>query len=496
MTHRFFLSLLFLLCSAPPPRCRAASAAAQELLLGFKAAPDPSVLSFQSFLGDSNSNYSLGFLRVSGTHLALSVVHVPSSESVWTAELTRPAKWSDETELFFNGSLVLSDRSSGVVWSTCTDGHRVWLSNTSNLQIQRLVGGGLAVDTVLWQSFDFPANTLVENQNFTSAMALISSNGLYSMQLGFDFIGLYKVLHNRPGSGLLYWTHRALQAKAKILEGHGPIYATLTSNGYLGMYQNRSVPVDVDPFSSYQIPVPGARRLRIEDDGNLNGYFWTGSSWVPDYIAIPDPCELPNACGSFGLCHPGGKGCSCLDNSTTHAPSGTCISPENQYSGERCREFKKNHRVVRRNGVDLPFKELRNGYRKTESWDECESACEANCACRGAVYSNASGLCYTLDYPVMTLVSVADETKMGYFKVSEGELGRKRKVMAEEWAGFGMVCGAIFVICGVGGWWCRSGMGKSGYRDDEEEEDSVIGGVGPYKHLGAESFRSIELSQT
>lgn len=485
LTHHglFLLAVLFSLCSSSW-RCCDGAAAAQELLKGFKATPDPSVSSFQSLLSDSTGNYSLGFLRVEETHLSLAVVHVRSSESLWSAEMTPLPTWSDDTELFFNGSLVVSDPRSGAFWSTHTNGDRVWLSNTSNLQIQQV-----RFDSVLWQSFQFPTNTLVENQNFTSAMSLVSSNGLYSMRLGFDFIGLYA--KNGPDSdpGQLYWKHTALQAKATIIKGQGPIYAILKSDGYLGMYQNGPVPVDVQSFNSYQISVTGVRRLRLEQDGNLKGYFWTGSSWVSDYTAITEPCELPNACGSYGLCE-AGKGCSCLDNATVYTTSGACASPENQDSGDLCQEFQSKYKVLRRTGVELPFKELM-GYVKMESFEKCESACEVNCSCWGVVYSNTSGFCYTLENPVGTLVSVMDETKMGYFKVREG-VG-KGKIRVEVWVGVGVLCGAILVVGGVGVGWYKARKGKRGVGGYGEEEIGI--GVGPYKHLGAESFKSIELSK-
>ncbi|XP_019188062.1 PREDICTED: PAN domain-containing protein At5g03700 [Ipomoea nil] len=486
LTHHslLLLAVMFSLCSSSW-RCCGGATAAQELLKGFKATPDPSVSSFQSLLRDSTGNYSLGFLRVEETHLALAVVHVRSSESLWTAKMTPLPRWTGGTELFFNGSLVVSDPRSGVFWSTYTDGDRVWLSNTSNLQIQK----GVSFESVLWQSFDFPTNTLVENQNFTSAMSLVSSNGLYSMRLGSDFIGLYAKFGHGPDPGQLYWKHTALQAKAEIINGQGPIYAILKSDGYLGMYQNGSVPVDVESFNSYQVFVSGVRRLRLEQDGNLNGYFWTGSSWAPDYNAISDPCELPNACGSYGLCEPG-KGCSCLDNATELTASGTCASPENQDSGDLCQAFQSKYKTLRRNGVELPFKELM-GYVKMESFEECESACEVNCSCWGAVYSNSSGFCYTLEYPVGTLVRVMDESKMGFFKVREG--AGKRKMRVGVWVGLGLLCGAILVVGGVGVGWYKCRKGKRGVGGYGEEEIGI--GVGPYKHLGAESFRSIELSK-
>ncbi|GFQ00103.1 pan domain-containing protein at5g03700 [Phtheirospermum japonicum] len=450
-----------------------------ELLVGFKATPNPSVSSFQPLLFDPSGTYSLGFLRVNPNRLSLSVLHVPSSVQLWSANPTHLARWGGPTQVFFNGSLVLSDPRAGVFWSTQTAGDRVWLSNTSNL----IVDGGDA----LWQSFDFPTDTLVENQNFTSTMALVSSNGLYSMRLGPNYMGLFaKFGSSDPGPGQIYLRHGALEAKADIIEGR-PIYMVLESDGYLGMFQNGSPPVDVQPFNTFQQNVSGIRRVSLEPDGNFKGYYWTGSGWTLDYQAIPDPCELPSPCGAYGLCKPG-KECSCLENRTVQG-SGGCVPAENQISGDFCGAYENRFRVVRRSGVDLPFKELM-GYKKMASLELCEGACEGNCTCWGVVYSNSSGFCYTIDYPIQTLVAVGDETKVGYFKVRVG-VGKK-KVDTRLELGLGLFLGVVFVFGGVVGliWYKLRSRGVKGY----VEEESVVG-IGPYKDLGTASFRAIELCE-
>uniref|UniRef100_A0A5B7B9S6 Apple domain-containing protein n=1 Tax=Davidia involucrata TaxID=16924 RepID=A0A5B7B9S6_DAVIN len=479
VTQLFLLSTFCLLYTTSPFRVGAATT--QELLKGFTATPDPSVSTFQALLSDATGNYSLGFLRINRIQLALAVLHVPSSEPLWLAKTTRLARWSEPTRVFFNGSLVISDPHARVFWSSNTDGDRVLLSNTSDLQIQQL-------DIILWQSFDFPSDTLVENQNFTSTMSLLSSNGLYSMRLGPDFIGLYAKFKQDSDSNQIYWRHKALEAKADIVEGQGPIYAVLNSDGFLGMYQNESAPVDVQAFNSFQQTGSGVRRVRLEPDGNLKGYYWTGSSWITDYQAISDPCEVPSSCGSYGLCQPG-KGCSCLDNRTEYK-SGRYASPENN-SGDFCSEDDSNYWALRRKGVELPYKELM-GYEKMASLEQCESACELNCTCWGVVYSNTSGFCYMVDYPIQTLVGVGDETKVGYFKVRES--AGKDKVDVGFRVGVGFLCGAILVFGGVVGFglyrfWTRK-RGITGYM---EENGGV--GVGPYKDLGSASFKSIELSE-
>uniref|UniRef100_A0A2N9HPG2 Apple domain-containing protein n=1 Tax=Fagus sylvatica TaxID=28930 RepID=A0A2N9HPG2_FAGSY len=457
-----------------------AEATTESLFQGFKATPKPSVSSFQPLLNDSTGNFSLGFLRVDKTQLALAVLHVPSSQPLWLANPTQLATWSDSTQLFFNGSLVISDSHSRVFWSTQTNGDIVVLLNSSNLQIQNLHNS----PSILWQSFDVPSDTLVENQSFTVNMSLISTNGLYSMRLGYNFIGLYaKFQENSAQPDQIYLKHTALEAQAQIVEGQGPIYALVNSDGYLGLYQNGTKPIDVQAFNSFQRPINGFLRVRLEPDGNLIAYYWDGSSWVLDFKAISDTCELPSPCGSYGLCTPGQQSCSCLDNRTEFRFGTECLPVG---TGDFCGEqvVKDNNWAFTRKGVEVPFKELMY-YETTSSFGECEGLCENNCSCWGAVYNNGSGFCFLMDYPIQTLVSVGDESKVGYFKVREG--GGKKKTSVVAAIGFVAAGGAIMILIGIGGFWTyRIWRRKTWDKNDEISP-------GPYKNLGSESSKSIEV---
>jgi len=95
-----------------------------------------------------------------------------------------------------------------------------------------------------------------------------------------------------------------------------------------------------------------------------------------------------------------------------------------------------------------------------------------------------------LDYPVQTLVGVRDLSRVGYFKVRES--AGKKGVGVGYGIGIGLLCGVVLVFGGVVGfvlYRVRSRKrGVAGYAEEEV-------GVGPYKDLGAASFRSIELSE-
>ncbi|CAL1373066.1 unnamed protein product [Linum trigynum] len=477
-----------------------------DLRSGFQATPDQSISSFQPILKDPTGNFSLGFLRVNSSQLALSVLHLPSLQPIWQANPTPPSpSWSDRTRLSFSGRLVLSDSRRGVIWSTTgtdpTD--TVVLLNNSNLQVKRNDPVS-AREVVVWQSFDFPGNTLVEGQNFSSsATALVAAGGRYAMRLGDDFMAMYA---DFDGSGVpdrIYWKHKALEARADVVPGRGPIRLRVEPEGFLGMYQNGSgtTPVDVQSFNSFRRRVGGGFYIvRIEPDGNLKGYNWDGASWVLEYQAVPDGCGLPDPCGSYGLCRPGGPTCSCLDETdetrSSRPTGGQCLpAPRGNFCGQR-----DGFRVLRRFGVDLPFNKELTDYVMTPSLGECEGSCERNCTCWGAVYNNASGFCYLVDYPIQTMLGVTDQSKFGYFKIRNDEdgskAGKKKNMGSGAWVGLMFLCLSILVLGGAVGFvGFRAWKKNLRVRNRILEEDEGVSAPGPYKDLGSDSFRSVEMGE-
>lgn len=493
-THQLQFTIILVLSLKSTWTCFAATLIPQELLKGFSAVPlSTTTSSFQAVLSDPTGNFSLGFLRRQNQNdLELAVVHVASSEPFWVASTTRTASWAETTRLFFNGSLVLWDPQTGASWSTATNGDRVVLLNTSNLQVQNNKG------SPLWESFHFATNTLVQDQNFTANMSLLSRpTGLYSLRLGDTFMGLYANYGEELGG--LYWKHTAMEAKAKIEEGKGPLHARVNTEGYLGMYQTSAKPVDVQKFNSFQQTSTTSSFLlvRLEPDGNLKGYYWDASrsSWLLNYQAITETCDLPNPCGSYGLCTPGGSGCSCLDNRTRFEPDGGCLATgDGDGSGDLCGEkgiggTGESYRVLRRTGVDPPHKELLH-HVTTSSLAECEGFCEKNCSCWGALYYNATGFCYVLDYPVRTMLGTGDESKVGYFKVRKGAARERNRV----WVRVGIVVAVLVgtVVLGVGFCGVMRWRRRKGVNGILKEENGAS--PGPYRNLGSASFRSIEMS--
>jgi hypothetical protein len=473
-----------------------AAASAKELQRGFSVAHDTSYSQFQPVLSDPTGVFALGFLRINSTMLDLAVLHLPSAFPLWRAIPDRPAPWSAASSLSFNGSLVLTDGATNrVLWSTAAaPGDRAVLLNTSNLQIE---SDGSGTPGVVWQSFDYPSDTIVQHQNLTSSAALRTTDRRFAMRLGSNYFALYVEPPPSSSGGVaaaMYLKHTALEAKAKIETDGGPIYARVEPDGYLAMYQKEGDPADVMAFDTFNHAVRAFRRLTLEPDGNLRAYYWDGSRWALDYTTITDSCELPTTCGAYSVCVPPSGRCACLANATDGSGC-AAASVGNGLCGTTGREVGGLYWEARRQGVEPANKELL-GFEHALSAEDCEARCARNCNCWGAVYSNGTGYCYLMDYPAQLMV-VADERKVGYFKVRsmEDAVGRGGRAAGVTAALLGVGVAVVVVAAAFGAYrvWDRRRRTEAETRRQLGADGDGLS-PGPYKNLG--SFSSVELSSS
>eukprot|EP00267_Zea_mays_P046642 XP_020399027.1 PAN domain-containing protein At5g03700 [Zea mays] len=378
--------------------------------------------------------------------------------------------------------LVHTDRAADkVLWSTAATsasaGDRAVLLNTSNLQIQST--GGSSSPDVVWQSFDYPSETIIQGQNFTSAATLYSFDRRFAMRLGSNYFDLY--IEPPPSSGgvaaAMYFKHTAMEAKAQIVADGGPTYARVEPNGFLAMYQREGPPADVLSFDTFNRGVRALRRMTLEPNGYLRAYYWNGTRWALNYTAINDNdrCELPTTCGAYSVCTEPSGSCECLANATDGSdcvaamPTSVASSLCGTTGGEAA------------------------------SATDCEARCERNYSCWGAVYSNGTGVCYVMDYPAQLLVA-GDDRKMGYFKIrsleEEGTRGHGGGRASGVKAALLVVGVAAVVAAAAFGayrvWDRRRRSAVDARRQMGAADDGLS--PGPYKNLG--SFSSVELTNS
>ncbi|KAJ0858233.1 putative non-specific serine/threonine protein kinase [Helianthus annuus] len=105
------------------------------------------------------------------TSFTLVIIHIASSRIIWSANRDVPVVNSDKFVFDNDGNAYLQGNGK-VVWSTNTGKKGVSaieLLDSGNLVLVNNDGG------VVWQSFNYPTNTLMPDQDFIKGMKLVSN---------------------------------------------------------------------------------------------------------------------------------------------------------------------------------------------------------------------------------------------------------------------------------------------------------------------------------
>ncbi|XP_057790512.1 G-type lectin S-receptor-like serine/threonine-protein kinase At4g27290 isoform X2 [Salvia miltiorrhiza] len=350
----------------------------------------------------NGGNFELGFFspgRSKGRYLGIWYKNIPVRTVVWVANRRNPIKDSSGLLVVNNtGSLVLSNGSSSVVWSTSSarmaQDPLLQLLDLGNLVIRDIRDNN--ADNYLWQSFDYPSDTLLPgmklgwdlrtrlNRRITSWRSsddpapgeLSSGVELDAYPQLMMYRGTQKFFRGGPWNGLRF-------SGAPELKKNPVFEFNFVSNKeevyYVYQLLNKSV----------------ITRLVLNETAmTRQRYVWveTDMSWKL-YSSVPrDYCDTYGLCGANGMCVISDSPvCQCLEgfkpkfgrNWNFMDWSQGCI-PEEPLDCSRKHDF------IRISGMKLPD--------TTHTWvngsmnlRKCKEACLKNCSCMAYSNSDISG---------------------------------------------------------------------------------------------------------
>ncbi|XP_022635862.1 putative receptor protein kinase ZmPK1 [Vigna radiata var. radiata] len=336
----------------------------------------------QHILISPNAIFSAGFIAIGENAYSFAIwftephFHSPNTVT-WMANRDQPVNGKrSKLSLTNDGNVVLVDASFNTAWSSNTDSLdpvELHLRDDGNLVLRQLQG------TILWQSFDFPTDTLVPGQPLTRYTHLLSSrshtnhsSGFYKLYFGDD--NILRLLYDGPDVSSSYWPspYRVSWDVGRTLFNSSRI-AVLNSFG---------------------------RRLKLDPDGNFRVYSRNSvlEKWYVSWQAITNGCQVHGVCGANSTCafdHERGKKCECLPgyrwNNLSDWSHGCkpmfdliCNQNESTFLEMQGVEFY---------GYDFYYVEVSN-------FTACEKLCLQNCSCVGFQhsYTDKKGIafkCYT-----------------------------------------------------------------------------------------------------
>ncbi|XP_050366810.1 putative receptor protein kinase ZmPK1 [Argentina anserina] len=310
--------------------------------------------------------------------------HYRSRTIVWMANRNQPVNGRhSKLSLLRTGDLILTDAGQSNVWSTSTSSFspaNLSLYNSGNLVLQT------SQRVILWQSFDFPTDTLLPSQLLTRNTILVSmrspsnySSGFY--KLFFDDDNLLRLLFDGLEISSVYWFEPWLtgQSAGRSTDNSSRVAVMDSLGNFTSSDKYTLIASDYGTASQ--------RRLTIDCDGNvrLRSRSKPGDRWNVTGQIIQDPCKIHGVCGPNSVCRyepSTGRECSCIPGykMTYHTDWYYGCEPEFSYTCTRNEStfFKLSK---------LEFFGYDYGYFTNYTFRECEDLCLRLCNCKGFQYS-------------------------------------------------------------------------------------------------------------
>eukprot|EP00253_Pinus_taeda_P011010 PITA_11010 len=422
--------------------------------------------------------FSAGFYGVGNNAYAFAIwyTHTPDRTVAWVANREVPVN-GRQSRLYLqkDGNLALWDADGSALWSTNTSNQNVKelvLLETGNLVLRSSSGG-----QILWESFQYPTDTLLPFQSLNNnAGQLISRKGNSTFNRGyyrlyFDSDNILRLIFEGSGISSNYWPTPYLP---NFQNGRTPYNSSRQAVfNSLGSFLSS----DDFTFNASDYGEGPKRRLTLDMDGNLRLYSLvkeTGT-WNIVWMAFPDQCSVHGFCGINGLC--------------IYTPVPRCICPPGFHRNDSTDWFQGCQRNKPLNSSSLKLVYLPHtdyygyelSYYQTEStFENCKSLCMNDSKCEAFAYRlDGTGACYpkallangfrstgTLnhmyikvssnDFSVSNSTSAAQPLNCSALTTTVTETGQYKKhktgSVVKYTLGFAIAFGVAELVCIILGW--------------------------------------------
>ncbi|OMO71549.1 S-locus glycoprotein [Corchorus olitorius] len=264
-------------------------------------------------------------------------------------------------------------------WFGFREGQVLWTSKTSQLSVASAFlrdDGNLVLlnemKDVVWQSFDYPTDTLLPSQRLSASSTLRAASkddisSFYSL-----YMNVSGQLQLRWESSIIYW--------GSARPSHSNLSAVLTSAGSLQLVSPNLGPV-WSVFGEDHNDTVSFRFLRLDVDGNLRLYSWKEDSqtWKSVWKAVEDQCKVFATCHQRGVCVYNASGspvCTCPFHQTAQSNSNCLVS-----SNHDCKS------MVEHNNMFLYGVYPVNDSISLTSLDQCKKMCLTDSSCTAITFT-------------------------------------------------------------------------------------------------------------
>ncbi|XP_035547506.1 G-type lectin S-receptor-like serine/threonine-protein kinase At1g11410 [Juglans regia] len=334
-------------------------------------------------------NFSIGFFSPTNSnfrYLGIWFTKVTEQTLVWVANRNDPFNDSSGVlSINQDGNLVLHDSFNRSIWST-----NVSVQGQASTTAQLLDSGNLVLvqennKKVLWQSFDYPTDTLLPNMS----LGLNRRTGLNR------FLTSWKS-RDDPRTGDCIYKLNLIEAPQFFLyKGSIPYWRTgpwpwrspAIKSDFKINYTNNGDEISYKYFFDDSAIIT---RLVVDNSGLLQHFVWNDGEhrWKDFWSAPIYRCDKYGRCGAYSICNPDDVilECSCLPGYEPKSPRQWYLKEGSELGCVR----KKSGLSMCRNGegfvkierVKAPFSPVTSQmYLSMMGYEACKQACLRNCSC-------------------------------------------------------------------------------------------------------------------
>ncbi|KAK7272479.1 hypothetical protein RJT34_29097 [Clitoria ternatea] len=330
----------------------------------------------------AGKTYALGFFspgKSKNRYVGIWYNIFPKQTVVWVANRDNPLTDSSGVlKLTESGVLVLLNRENSVIWSSNSTGSALnpvaKLLDTGNFIVQ---DGRNKNDPkgLLWQSFDYPVDTILPGQKFGRDLVTGLNRYMTSWSSSDD-----------PSQGKYRYQIDVIGYPQIVLrEGTVKRYRFGSWNGvqFSGapqLKQNSIVEFDFvaneeELYFAYELVNKSAHhRMVLTIDGHIQGVYWSDekNEWS-EYAKIPlDDCDSYDKCGAYATCNINKiPACNCLGGFVPKTAD-ICV----RRTSLSC----QGDGFLKLSGLKLPDTE-RSWFNGSVSLEDCRVLCSKNCTC-------------------------------------------------------------------------------------------------------------------
>ncbi|GLJ47663.1 hypothetical protein SUGI_1006720 [Cryptomeria japonica] len=266
-----------------------------------------------------------------------------------------------------------------------------------------------STESYVWQSFDFPTDTLLPGQVFKwkSTMYSKASATNYSS-------GRFELVLQEDGNLVLYPVERVGEQQGAYWSSNTYHYSDNPINLFFDESGDLYLKNDTRIENITDGNIEGGRYLRrvtLDSDGILRMYVWNAegdTSWSSEWEAVTDPCsQVKGQCGRNGVCQVSSMNqplCVCppgfhFTDKDDHFRGCTTNSPAGQSCSERAVMLKLDNTDWT---TDISYAtDLSNDYMVLDNVTEieCKKACIDDCLCTVVTFEGL--LCHKKRLPLI-----------------------------------------------------------------------------------------------